>query len=167
MSRRIHTIAFTVAILSGALASFAVAGELQPRAVPKPVMDAVKTRFKGAKFMAAAKETTTTGAPIYEVSLTDKGKAIDLMVTPAGAITLIEKEIAQKDLPKGPADTLAARYPKAKFQLYEEVYTVEAGKETLMYYEVILIDPHKQTWAVEMELNGVVRKIENKTGEVD
>jgi hypothetical protein len=29
------------------------------------------------------------------------------------------------------------------------------------------VDPHKQTWAVELGLDGTVHKVDNKTGEVD
>jgi hypothetical protein len=149
------------------LAPVAGAGEVQTRAVPKPVMDAAKGRFKTAKYVGAAKEKNEAGEWMYEVSMSEKGMGIDMMVTPAGAITLIEKQIARKDLPQAMADTLNARYPKAKYQIFEQVYTVVDGKETLAYYETMLVDPHKQTWAVELALDGSVRKIENKTGETD
>jgi hypothetical protein len=144
------------------------AGEVQSRAVPKPVMDAAKGRFKEAKYVAAAKEKNEAGEWVYEVNMSQKGMNIDMIVTPAGAITLIEKQIARKELPAALGDTLNARYPKAKYQLFEEVYTVAAdGKETLAYYEATLVDPKKQTWAVELALDGHVLKVDNKTGEVD
>jgi len=167
MRKSVPTIALFVSVLTLALASIAGAGELQIRAVPKPVLDAAKTRFKAAKYVGAAKETTAAGEVVYEVTLAQKGMNIDLMLTPEGAITLIEKQIARKSLPKAVSDTLNLRYPKAKYQICEEVYNVEAGKETLAYYEAVLVDPAKQTWAVELELNGAVRKVENKTGVVD
>jgi len=167
MRRSVRTLVLLVSAATLTLASVAAAGEVQARAVPKPVMDAVKTRFKTAKFVGAAKEKNEADEVVYEVNLAEKGLAIDLMVTPEGTITLIEKEIARKNLPKAVSDTLNVRYPKAKYQVCEEIYTVEAGKETLAYYEAVLVDPAKQTWAVELELNGTVRKIENKTGVVD
>jgi len=167
MRRSVRTIVLLASAAALTLASVAAAGELQPRAVPKPVMDAVKTRFKTAKFVGAGKEKNAADEVVYEVNLSEKGMAIDLMVTPEGTITLIEKEIARKSLPKAVSDTLNVRYPKAKYQICEEIYTVEAGKETLAYYEATLVDPAKQTWAVELELNGAVRKVENKTGVVD
>lgn len=148
-------------------AAISQAGELQLRAVPKPIMQSVTTRFKSAKFMGAAKETSPEGVTIFEVTLTEKGKNIDLTLTPAGAITLIEKEIDRKALPKGASDTLNARYPRARYQIVEEIYTVAEGKETLTSYEAVLLDPQKQVWAVELGLDGKVVKVENKTGVVD
>jgi hypothetical protein len=167
MRSSVGTFALMVSAVTLTLASVAGAGEVQARAVPKPVMDSVKARFKTAKYVGAAKEKNEADAFVYEVTLAEKGMNIDLIVTPEGAITLIEKEIARKSLPKAVSDTLNVRYPKAKYQICEEVYTVEDGKETLAYYEAVLVDPAKQTWAVELEVSGAVRKIENKTGVVD
>ena len=167
MRIRTKGVAVVAAVTMSLFAAAAGAGEVQQRAVPKPVLDAAKGRFKTAKYVGAAKEKNEAGDWMYEVSLSEKGMGIDLMVTPAGAITLIEKQIARKDLPAPLGDTLAARYPKAKYQIFEQVYTVADGKETLVYYETVLVDPKKQSWAVELALDGTVRKVENKTGEVD
>jgi len=167
MRIRTKGVAVVAAVAMSLWAAAAGAGEVQQRVVPKPVLDAAKGRFKTAKYVGAAKEKNEAGDWMYEVSLSEKGMGIDLMVTPEGAITLIEKQIARKQLPAALGDTLAARYPKAKYQIFEQVYTVVDGKETLVYYETVLVDPQKQSWAVELALDGTVRKIENKTGEVD
>ena len=168
MGIRLERIAAVAAVAVACFAAAAGAGEVQSRAVPKPVMDAAKGRFKAAKYVGASKEKNEAGDWVYEVSMSEKGMNIDMTLTPAGAITLIEKQIARKDLPAPLGDTLMARYPKAKYQLFEQVYTVDKdGKETLAYYEATLVDPHKQTWAVELALDGTVRKVDNKTGEVD
>src|SRR5262245_42448799 len=120
MSTRVDRIAAVAAVAVVLFATAAGAGEVQTRAVPKPVMDAAKGRFKSAKYVGAAKEKNEAGEWVYEVSMNEKGLSIDMMVTPAGAITLIEKQIARKDLPAPLADTLNARYPKAKYQLFEQ-----------------------------------------------
>src|SRR5262245_59326223 len=168
MKNRVERIAAVAALAVVLSAAAAGAGEVQPRAVPKPVTDAAKGRFKSAKLVGAAKEKNEAGEWVYEVNMSEKGMSIDMMVTPAGAITLIEKQIARKDLPAPLADTLNARYAKAKYQLFEQVYTVAPdGKETLAYYEATLVDTQKKTWAVELALDGKVLKVDDKTGEVD
>ena len=168
MRIRAGSVTLAAAVAAAALfAAWAGAGEVQQRAVPKPVLDAARGRFKDAKYVGAAKEKNEAGEWMYEVSLSQKGMNIDMTITPAGTITLIEKQIARKDLPPALADTLAGRYPKAKYQIVEQVYTVADGKETLAYYEAVVLDPRKQSWAVELALDGKVRKIENKTGETD
>jgi hypothetical protein len=167
MRIRTKGVAVVAAVAMSLFAVAAGAGEVQQRAVPKPVLDAAKGRFKTAKYVGASKEKNEAGEWIYEVSLTEKGMGIDLTLTPAGAITLIEKQIARKDLPAALGDTLAARYPKAKYQIFEQAYTVVDGKETLAYYETVLVDPQKQTWAVELAPDGTVRKVDNQTGEKD
>jgi len=141
------------------------AAEVSITSVPKPALQMIKARFKDAMLVGAAAETTAAGKAFYEVSLKERGRNIDVTVTPEGALTLIEKQIALKDLPKPLADTLTKRYPRAKYRIVEQVYTVEAAKETLAYYEAILVDSKKEVWAVELGLDAMVRKIENKTAE--
>src|SRR5690242_18280066 len=63
--------------------------------VPKPVLDAVKARFKDAKLTDASKETED-GKLTYEITVHDKGQQIDVTLTPEGEIVLIEKTIAAK-----------------------------------------------------------------------
>ena len=167
MRRLLSWVPAGIAALSLALMVVAQAAEVSITSVPKPVLQTVKTRFKDAMLVGAAAETTAAGKTVYEVSLKERGRNIDVTLTPGGAMSLIEKQIARKELPKPMADTLNKRYPGAKYTMFEQVFEVEAGKETLVYYEAVFVDSGKQTWAVELALDAKVRKIDNITGEAD
>lgn len=140
----------------------AQAGELPPKQLPDPVQQAVRARFKDAKVTGASQEKNADGAVLYEVSLEAQAKGIDVMVTPEGAITLIEQEMARKELPKAVSATLDKQYPKARYKRVEQVITVEGGKETLSYYEALLADSKKQPWSVEVNPDGKIRMVEKK-----
>lgn len=116
--------------------------------VPSAVKEAVKKRFPNAEIQEAAKETEN-GKVTFELNLKDNGQNVDVIVTPEGVIQTIEKEIAAKDLPKVVADAVAAKYPKANYKKYEEVYKVKDGKEALEYYEVIINNGEKD---IEVEI---------------
>lgn len=124
--------------------------------VPKPVLEAVKKRFPKAEAKEASKETTD-GKTVYEVALQQDGKNIDVTLTPDGAITLIEKEIAFEALPKPVADALDKKYPKATYTIVEEVISVKDGKETLDYYEALLVTTEKKTFEVEVLADGKIK----------
>lgn len=134
--------------------------------LPKTVTDAVKKRFPKGELVEAAKETTKDGAKEkveYEVTVKDGGAKIDVMLTPDGKITLIEKEIAAKDLPKAVTDALDAKYPKAAFKTVEEVIKVTDGKEDLDFYEVLLVTAEKKTFEVKLTAEGKITETEEKT----
>ena len=88
-----------------------------------------------------------------------------MTVTPEGAITLIERQIARKQLPVPVAKTLRDKYPKARYRIVEEVIEVRAKEEKLVYYEVLLVTSQKQIWGVELGLDGQIIKTEDKTSE--
>lgn len=131
--------------------------------LPKPILEAVKKRFPKAEIVGAEKETDK-GKTEYEVEIKENGKKVDVMLTPEGTITLIEKEIAAKDLPKAVATALEGKYPKATFKVVEEVIQVKEGKESLGYYEVLLVTAEKKTLEVEVTADGKVLKTEDKKG---
>jgi len=139
------------------------AGELSLKAVPKPITQTVTARFKNAKMVGAGVEKTPEGKVVYEVSLEERGRNIDVSLTPEGAIFLIEKEIAYRDLPKAVVDSLQRLYPKARYAIVEQVYEVEGGKETLAHYEAIFRDAKKQAWAVELTADGKVLEAEKRS----
>jgi biopolymer transport protein ExbD len=122
--------------------------------VPKPVLEAVKKRFPKAEVKEASKETSGDKKMVFEVTLNEKGKNIDVTLTPDGKITLIEKEIDRKDLPKAVAETFDKKYPKATYKIVEEVVKVVDGKENLEYYEVLLVTADKKTFEVEVLPDG-------------
>jgi hypothetical protein len=121
--------------------------------VPKAVLEAVKKRFPKAEIVEAAKETAD-GKTEYEVTVKEAGKKIDVMLTPEGAITLIEKEIDVKDLPAPVKDALDKKYPKATYKIVEEVIKVTDGKEKLEYYEASLETADKKNLEVKVKPDG-------------
>jgi hypothetical protein len=125
--------------------------------LPKAVVEAVKKRFPKGELLEAAKETEA-GKTEYEVSLKDDGTKMDVMVTPEGAITLIEKEIAEKALPKPVRATLKREYPNATYKRIEEVIKVEGGKETTDFYEILLETADKKKAEAQINPDGKLRK---------
>ena len=134
--------------------------------VPKPVLEAVRARFAGAELTGAAKETED-GKTVYEINVKHKGRKIDVTLTPEGAIELIEKETAAKDLPAPVAKVLEDKYPKAEYKIVEEVIKVEKKNERLAYYEVLLVTADKKSLEVQVAADGKVLKEEKKTPEKD
>lgn len=124
--------------------------------LPKAVKEPVEKRFPKVEMKEAAKEKDGDKV-VYEVTLTKDGKAIDVTVTEAGAITLIEQELDFKDLPKAVAKTFEEKYPKAKYEIVESVTKVADGKETLEYYEAKLVDEGKKKWEVEVLPDGKLK----------
>jgi hypothetical protein len=127
--------------------------------LPKAVVDAVKKRFPKAELLEAAKETEA-GKTEYEVTLKDDGTKMDVMVTPEGAITLIEREIAAKALPKPVRATLKREYPGATYKRIEEVIKVSEGKETTDFYEILLETAAKKRLEAQINPDGKIRKTE-------
>jgi hypothetical protein len=125
--------------------------------VPQAVRDAARNRFPKAEMKEASKEVVD-GKTTYEITFKANRKNIDVTLTPEGTITLIEKEVAFKDLPKVVAATFNEKYPNAKFGIIEEVIKVADGKETLDYYEAHLTTAGKKEMEVEVLPNGKVKK---------
>lgn len=132
--------------------------------LPKAVSAAVKKRFPKAEIVEAAKETESDKTE-YEVSLKEGETKMDVMLSPDGTITLIEKAITSKDLPKAVTAALEAKYPKAKFTSVEEVIKVKDGKEALDCYEVLLVAGDKQNYEVKISADGTIQGTEEKKEE--
>ncbi|MEK7404366.1 MAG: PepSY-like domain-containing protein [Acidobacteriota bacterium] len=128
---------------------------------PKSVIEAVKVRFKDAALTGASSETEESKT-VYEVTIKDKGQNIDVTLTPEGEILLIEREITRKDLPKAVAKALADKYPKAVYKIVEEIIKVEKKRETLAYYEVLLVTAGKQALEVQVSAEGKILNEEKK-----
>jgi Putative beta-lactamase-inhibitor-like, PepSY-like len=150
------------AVAAFALAGLARAEKVPLDKVPKPVLDAAKKRFPKAEAMAASKGTAD-GKTVYEITLKQDGKNIDVSLTPEGTITLIEQELAFKDLPKAVAETFEKKYPKATYKIIEAVTTVKDGKETLEYYEAVLVTADKKTFEAEVLPDGKFKGESEKT----
>jgi hypothetical protein len=133
--------------------------------VPKAVLDAVKTRFKGAELKSASKETED-GQLVYEVTIKLKGRTIDTTLTPPGKLLMIEEQIDAGELPKAVSQTLRDKYPKAAYKIIEKIIKVEDSQETLSLFEVLLETPEKQAFEVQLNPEGKV-VIEEKKGPGD
>lgn len=134
--------------------------------LPKVVIDAVKKMFPDAELKAATKEVVKEAAKeededdnddtadgkekedkdekqesevVYEVTLSQKGRTIDVAVEEDGEIEEVEQSIDLNELPKIVADELANKFPKSKLKSAEVIYEVEDGRMELQGYEVILI----------------------------
>ncbi|VTU01434.1 Uncharacterized protein OS=Singulisphaera acidiphila (strain ATCC BAA-1392 / DSM 18658 / VKM B-2454 / MOB10) GN=Sinac_0423 PE=4 SV=1: DUF2874: DUF2874 [Gemmataceae bacterium] len=125
--------------------------------LPRAVKAAVETRFPRVEMKEAAKEKDGDQV-VYEVSLKKDGKTIDVTVTEAGAITLIEQEIGFKDLPEAVAKTFEEKYPKARYEVVESVTKVADGKETLGYYEATLVAADTKKWEVTVFPDGKLKE---------
>jgi hypothetical protein len=125
--------------------------------VPKAVMDAVKKKFPKAEVSGASTEKED-GKTVYEMSLKLDKKNIDVTVTPEGKITLVEKEIDAKDLPKAVASALEAKYPKAKIELAEEL----SKEDKVTAYEIVIVTAEKKKFEVEFAPDGKFVKEEEK-----
>jgi hypothetical protein len=124
--------------------------------LPKAVREAVAKRFPKVEIAGASKEKEDKTI-VFEVSLKKAGKTIDVTLTEAGVITVIEEELAFKDLPKAVAKAFEEKYPNAKYEVVESVTKVADGKEKLEYYEATLIDAAKKTWEVEVLPDGKIK----------
>ena len=129
--------------------------------LPKAVLEAAKARFPKAELIEAAKETDDDKVE-YEVTLKDGETKYDVMFSPDGKITLIEKIIAAKDLPKAVAAALEEKYPKAVYKIYEELTKIADGKEFIAYYEVLIETADKKMLEVEVSPEGKILKTEEK-----
>ncbi|MBN9523003.1 PepSY-like domain-containing protein [bacterium] len=147
-----------VVLSATALLTVAARGDEEPVSLdklPKAVVAAVQKRFPKVEMTGASKEKDGDTV-VFEVSLKKDGKTIDVTVTEAGAVTLIEQELAFKDLPKAVAKTFGEKYAGAKYEVIESVTKVANGKETLAYYESTLASGGKR-WEVEVLPDGTVK----------
>ncbi len=134
--------------------------------LPKPVAEAVAKRFPKAEAKGASKDGAGDKT-VYEVTLKEGGKNIDVSLTAAGALTQIEQEVAFTDLPKAVAETFETKYPKAAYKIIEAVITVKDGKETLEYYEAVLVTADKKTFEAEVLPDGTFKGEAEKTPKKD
>jgi hypothetical protein len=125
--------------------------------LPKAVVDAMKKRFPKGELTKASK-SGEGDKTAYEVSVKEGGLNADVNLTAAGAITGMEKQVAEADLPKAIAAAVKAKHPKGTVKLCEEVIAVKDGKEEIEYYEVVVETPEKKTVELEIEKDGKVRK---------
>ena len=89
---------------------------------------------------------------IYEVTLSEKGKTIDVTVDEEGDIEEVERSIELKELPRLVADALAKQFPKSTLKSAEAIYEVEDGEMEFEGYEVILETADKKEIEADVEV---------------
>jgi hypothetical protein len=130
--------------------------------LPKAVADAVKKRFPRLDAKEATKEVTEDKKTVYEVTVTEGRKKIDVTLTPEGVIVMVEKEIDRNDLPEAVAAAIDAKYPDAAYKICEEIMPVKDGEEKLESYEVLLETKDKKLVEVVVSPEGKITKTEEK-----
>jgi hypothetical protein len=128
--------------------------------LPKAVLGAVKARFPGAELREASKETEK-GKTIYEVSLKDKGVAVDAALTGEGKFVEVERTIDPKALPRAVAAAVGGKYPKATVRKAEEVIKFEGAKGSKSF-EVVLKTEAGKTMEVKLSPEGKVLEEESE-----
>jgi len=159
---RSSLLAIAVAILTVAVAtSRADESEVELGDVPKAGIDAVKAMFPKAEITGAAKETEDDKT-VYEVTLKQAGRTIDVTVGTDGKIQVVEKEIAEKDMPAEVRRALDARYPKAVYKIVEQVDAVKDGKPKLDFFETLLVTAQGEKLEVKIAPDGKIKDVEKK-----
>ena len=124
--------------------------------LPKAITEAVQKRFPRVEMKSASKEKDGDKV-VYEITLKKEGKNIDVTISEAGAISLIEQELDFKDLPAAVAKTFGEKYPNAKYEIVESVTKVVDGKESIEYYEAKLTGGDGKKWEVEILPDGKLK----------
>jgi hypothetical protein len=96
--------------------------------LPAAVRNAVKARFPGAHFQAAAK-STEDGETCYEIVLENARKNVSVSVDDEGEIVQIETEVALSEVPGPVTATLGKRFPGGKITKAERLVEIDHGKE--------------------------------------
>lgn len=123
--------------------------------VPAPVIEKVRSRFRGATLTEAAREQEN-GRLVYEVTLVQGGQDIDATLTPDGEMLTIERRIPAEELPASVTSALAEAYPGAGYRTTEEIYEVHGAEEHLDYYEILLDTGNGRLREVRVAPDGVI-----------
>ena len=121
--------------------------------LPKAVLKSVKDKYPTAELTEATQEGKDDDLK-FEVLIKHGKTKIDLTVTAAGIIELIEKEVATADLPKVVIEAIEKKYPKSLLKTAEAVFEVENGKEELEFYEVRIETAAKEMMEVKINEKG-------------
>ncbi len=132
--------------------------------LPKAVVESIKKMFPDVEMKSATKEVVVDEDDdekdgdkkddeekdeketevIYEVTLSEKGKAISVAVDEEGDVEEVERAIELKELPQFVTAALAKKFPKSTLKSAEAIYEVEDGEVEFEGYEVILVTADKQ-----------------------
>ena len=129
--------------------------------VPEPVLEAFKAKFPEAKLEAASKKEKE-GKVSYNLTSTDKDRKYEVRLKRDGTFIAIVKFLESKELPKAVADALSAKYPKAKYDVIEEI----TKKDKIELYEIALTTAQGKMIEMLVDPSGkVAEKKEEKRDE--
>jgi uncharacterized membrane protein YkoI len=132
--------------------------------VPKPVMDAGKAKFPGAKIREAAKEMEN-GKTVFELAITHEGHRMDVTFQEDGTLVLVETEVPEREVPVAVMQPIRTKYPGAKIDLVESVKKGPRLKQEADYYEFHLTTADKKSVEVEVDGKGKILNTEEKKGQ--
>ncbi len=89
---------------------------------------------------------------VYEVTLSEKGRAIDVKVDEEGDIEEVERSIDLQELPGIVKVALQRKYPKCTFKSAEMISEGEDGELEFQGYEVILETADKKEIKADVEV---------------
>ena len=105
--------------------------------LPAKVVKTIMGRYPDAELTEAIKDSDEDSTT-YHVTIRQKGTDLDLVLTPAGKLKEIRKEVDVEELPKKVLEALKKKFPKATVKEAEEVIDVEEHDE--MSYDLQLDD---------------------------
>ena len=142
------TAAATMLVLTGA---FVRAEEVKIALdkLPTAVVKAIKAKYPKAE-MVGAEAGEENGKKQFEVKLKNGGHDLEVTLSPAGKILVVEKVIHAKDLPKVVAAAVKAKYPKAAIKKVEEL----SKDDKVTGYEVTVVTADKKTVEGEFDAAG-------------
>jgi hypothetical protein len=123
--------------------------------VPKPVMDALLSKFPKAKIDKCTKEKEGNDI-VYDIEFKQEGRKCEADIKENGTFINYELEIPAKDLPKPVTDAIEKRYPKSTLkEIMQEMEVVEK-KEKLAAYEVVLETADKKAVEIKVSPDGKI-----------
>jgi biopolymer transport protein ExbD len=123
--------------------------------LPKAVLDAIKAKYPDAKLLGAEKETQGDKT-VYEVTIKNKDRNIELVLSPQGKIIAIEQEIPAKDLPSAVAKAIEKNYPKATIKSAEEELKNDKASYAVVLETEVVIEKDKQKLQVQLTADGKI-----------
>jgi uncharacterized membrane protein YkoI len=161
-SQRLAVAGF-LAVVGLVSAAQAQEAEVKLDQVPKPVMEAAKVKFPGAKIKEASKETEN-GKTVFELEMTHEDRNMDVTFQSDGTLVLVETQVSEKGVPAAVLKAVKDKYPGAKISLIESVKKGPEVKKEADYYEFHLTTADKKSAEVEVDPKGKILKTEEKKG---
>jgi hypothetical protein len=124
---------------------------VQIQDLPKAVVEALKAKFPDAQ-MEKAKKKVADGKEFLAISLTTKGTARNVTLTPKGKIVELKTVIPAAQLPAKVTEALYASYPNSTAKKAQKVTAYKEEKS----FQVELITADKQTKKLVVNADGKI-----------